>query len=435
MGGRLPQAVTVRTFLFAESALAEMKIASHAQLLAAGVSEVSIDVGVAYRRIRRIRRGWYASLDAPELAVRAREAGGRLACVSALEYHGVGEPSDVLHVDVPRSSKGVRGAAVAHWSRRERAGDAFAVSVEEAAAQAARCKYRRGMSSVVVVGSANIDQVFRVAAIPAPGETVLSNGFSVALGGKGQNQAVAAARAGASVSFVCALGDDAFGGSIRAGLAADGIDVSGVREVAAPTGTALIAVDDSGENTIIVEAGANALLELRGPDEAALAAAEVLVMQLEVPLDTVSRAARIARAAGTRVLLNAAPIRDLPAALLADVDVLVVNEHEGAYLARDGDVSALAPIVIVTLGAAGAVAYRAGAEVRVPAPRVSAVDATGAGDTFCGALAARLAEGVALEESLRFAVAAASLSVQRAGAVPSIPMRSEIDGAVATAAG
>lgn len=281
---------------------------------------------------------------------------------------------------------------------------------------------------VVIVGSANVDQVFRVAAIPAPGETVLSHGFSTALGGKGQNQAVAAARAGASTAFIAALGDDAFGASIRAGLAADGIRTEGVRTVGAPTGTALIAVDDTGENTIIVEAGANALLDLSESDAAAIAAAEVLVLQLEIPLATAARAARLARAAGTRVLLNAAPIRELPDELLAAVDILVVNEHEAAFLARDGEVSALAPTVIVTLGAEGALAHERGAaDVRVAAPKVSAVDTTGAGDTFCGALAALLADGSPLAEALRFAVAAASLSVQARGAVPSIPTRAEID--------
>ncbi|MBN9238165.1 MAG: ribokinase [Micrococcales bacterium 70-64] len=289
--------------------------------------------------------------------------------------------------------------------------------------------------SVVIVGSANVDQVFRVASIPAPGETVLSHGFATALGGKGQNQAVAAARAGAAASFIAALGDDAFGASVREGLRADGIAAS-VRTVDAPTGTALIAVDDSGENTIIVEAGANALLELTPDDEAAIASADVLVLQLEIPLATVARAARAARAAGTRVLLNAAPIRELPAELLADVDILVVNETEGAFLARSGDVADLAPVVIVTLGAAGAVAQERGAaDVRVPAPTVTAVDATGAGDTFCGALAARIAEGAGLDECLRFAVAAASLSVQEHGAVPSIPSRSRIDAWLAASAG
>ena len=293
------------------------------------------------------------------------------------------------------------------------------------------CRYREGMpAAVVIVGSANVDQVFRVAAIPAPGETVLSHGFSIALGGKGQNQAVAAARAGAETAFIGALGDDAFGTSIREGLAADGIGSDGLRLAAAPTGTALIAVDGAGENTIIVEAGANALLELREADAAAIAAADVLVVQLEIPLEVVTAASRIGRASGTRVLLNAAPIRELSAELLENVDILVVNEHEGAFLARGAAVESLAPIVIVTLGAAGAVAYENGSEVRVAAPKVSAVDATGAGDTFCGALAALLAEGAALAEALRFAVAAASLSVQKPGAVPSIPTRDAIENAL-----
>jgi ribokinase len=287
-------------------------------------------------------------------------------------------------------------------------------------------------AAVIIVGSANVDQAFRVTAIPAPGETVLSHGFSIALGGKGQNQAVASARAGAATAFVGALGDDAFGASIREGLHANGIDSAGVRVVDAPTGTALIAVDDSGENTIIVEAGSNALLDLTDADAAAIAAAQVLVLQLEIPLATVTAAARAARAAGTRVLLNAAPIQELPAELLADVDILVVNEHEGAFLARGGEVASLAPVVIMTLGAAGAVAHEGGQETRVAAPKVSAVDATGAGDTFCGALAARLAEGAPLDDCLGFAVAAASLSVQKHGAVPSIPTRAEIDDAVAT---
>jgi ribokinase len=282
---------------------------------------------------------------------------------------------------------------------------------------------------VVVVGSANIDQVFRVQRIPAPGETVLSDGFTTGLGGKGQNQAVAASRAGAQTAFVGAVGEDGFGGAIRAGLEANGVDTAQLRTVSAPTGTALIAVDGGGENTIIVEAGANAALDgLTDADAAAIATADVLAMQLEIPLATVTAAAGIARSAGTTVMLNAAPIRDLPADLLALLDILVVNEHEAAALAGSGEVAALAPIVVVTLGAAGAVVHARGAEeVRVPAPVVSAVDATGAGDTFCGALAAGLAEGQSLAAATRFAVVAASLSVQRQGAVDSIPVRAEID--------
>ena len=290
------------------------------------------------------------------------------------------------------------------------------------------------MSSVIVVGSANVDQVFRVERIPSPGETVLSTGFSTARGGKGQNQAVAAARAGAPTAFIAALGDDAFGSDTRAGLIDDGVDVMGVRSLDAATGTALIAVDSVGENTIIVEAGANRLLvDLQSADAAAIAASSVLAMQLEIPLGTVIAAARIARAADTTVMLNAAPIRDLPAELLSSLDILVVNEHEASHLAGERDWRELTeqvPVVVVTLGSEGALLLRRGSdEVRVAAPSVHAVDATGAGDTFCGAFAAGLAEDMELEQALRFAVTAASLSVQSYGAVPSIPLRAQIDAA------
>ena len=292
------------------------------------------------------------------------------------------------------------------------------------------------MSSVIVVGSANVDQVFRVERIPSPGETVLSTGFSTARGGKGQNQAVAAARAGAPTAFIAALGDDAFGSDTRAGLIDDGVDVTGVRSLDAATGTALIAVDSVGENTIIVEAGANRLLvDLQSADAAAIAASSVLAMQLEIPLETVIAAARIARAADTTVMLNAAPIRDLPAELLSSLDILVVNEHEASHLAGERDWRELTeqvPVVVVTLGSEGALLLRRGSdEVRVAAPSVHAVDATGAGDTFCGAFAAGLAEDMELEQALRFAVTAASLSVQSYGAVPSIPLRAQIDAATA----
>ena len=290
------------------------------------------------------------------------------------------------------------------------------------------------MSSVIVVGSANVDQVFRVERIPSPGETVLSTGFSTARGGKGQNQAVAAARAGAPTAFIAAHGDDAFGSDTRAGLIDDGVDVTGVRSLDAATGTALIAVDSVGENTIIVEAGANRLLvDLQSADAAAIAASSVLAMQLEIPLETVIAAARIARAADTTVMLNAAPIRDLPAELLSSLDILVVNEHEASHLAGERDWRELTeqvPVVVVTLGSEGALLLRRGSdEVRVAAPSVHAVDATGAGDTFCGAFAAGLAEDMELEQALRFAVTAASLSVQSYGAVPSIPLRAQIDAA------
>ncbi len=291
------------------------------------------------------------------------------------------------------------------------------------------------MNSVIVVGSSNVDQVFSVDRIPEPGETVLSTGFATARGGKGQNQAVGAVRAGSPTTFITALGQDAFGQLTMSGLDEDRIDTSRVRSVTAPTGTALIAVDPSGENTIIVEAGANRELErLDEGDRAAIAGASVLLMQLEIPLETVAEAAAAARAAGTTVILNAAPIADLSDELLSSLDVLIVNEHEAAHLLAStgvSDLTELVETVVTTLGADGASLRRAGAEeVRIPAPRVAAVDATGAGDTFCGAFGSALAEGQSVDDALRFAVTAASLSVQRHGAVPSIPRRDEIDAAL-----
>lgn len=290
---------------------------------------------------------------------------------------------------------------------------------------------RSAAGSVVVVGSANIDQILRVVSIPAPGETVLSTGASTALGGKGQNQAVAAARAGAATTFIAAIGTDGFGQAILDGLVGDNIDTSRVRVEPGSSGMALIAVDDAGENTIIVDAGANArLTSLCATDRDSIAEAAVLLVQLEIPLPTVSEAVDAAHAASTTVLLNAAPIRDLPDALLAGVDILIVNEHEEAKLRleRSGtELTALVPVIVVTLGAAGAVLRRRGREdVTLASPRVVAVDTTGAGDTFCGAFAAALAAGESLEEAMRYAVVAASISVERPGAVPSIPRRAEV---------
>ena len=292
------------------------------------------------------------------------------------------------------------------------------------------------MHGVIVVGSANVDQVFSVERIPQPGETVMSTGLAIVRGGKGQNQAVAAARAGAATTFVAARGTDSFGDLTETGLREDGIDVTHLRTVDAPTGTALIAVDRGGENSIIVEGGANShLVDLTEDEKTAITAASVLLLQLEVPLETVVAAARAAASTSTITVLNAAPIRDLPDELLRDLDILVVNEHEAAHLlaARPGTITDLVPTVVQTLGAAGAVLYRRGEpDISVPAPTVTAVDATGAGDTFCGAFAAALAEGQDAVSALRFAVTAGSLSVQAHGAVPSIPLRAAIDAALSS---
>lgn len=286
-------------------------------------------------------------------------------------------------------------------------------------------------AGVVVVGSANVDQVLRVSRIPGPGETVLSSGLTTARGGKGQNQAVAAARAGADVTFLAALGADSFGALIREGLGADGVDTRAVRTAALPTGTALIAVDDRGENAIIVEAGANAALILDDTDRAIIASAAVVLVQLEIAQQTVLDAAQTAHRAGATVVLNAAPMRELPDDLLAALDVLIVNEHEAAQVhsARPSRaLTELVPTVVVTLGGAGAVLSQRGKpDFRVAAPRVTVVDTTGAGDTFCGAFGAALVAGAGLGEAVRFAVAAGSLAVETAGAVPSIPFRAAID--------
>lgn len=296
--------------------------------------------------------------------------------------------------------------------------------------------------SVAVVGSANLDLVYRVERLPGPGETVLASSFESNPGGKGNNQAIAAARAGANTAFVAAVGSDAAADAVIGTLDEAGVTLL-LRKTEHPTGTALITVDDAAENSIVVNSGANsALLKLTAEERSAIEAADFLLMQLESPLETVLEAARIASAAGTRVVLNAAPIDDLPDGLLDLVDILIVNEHEAATLT--GTAASLREVlagshatVITTLGSAGASIDSAGVTVSVPGTRVQAVDTTGAGDTFCGALTAALDEAVAagtdalsldvLEAATRFATAAAALSVTTAGAVPSIPTRQEID--------
>ncbi|MGN6426008.1 MAG: ribokinase [Leifsonia sp.] len=299
--------------------------------------------------------------------------------------------------------------------------------------------------TTAVVGSANLDLVYRVERIPSPGETVLAVSADAVPGGKGNNQAVAAARAGADVTFVVALGRDAAGDRLAAEARSAGAAVLD-RRVDAPTGTALITVDAAGENSIVVDSGANGLLAGLAPAERdAVTAADVLLLQLETPIETVEEAAVLAHAAGTLVVLNAAPVRALPEALLAAVDILVVNEHEARLLAPDAgspqeSAAALATggrSVVLTLGGAGALVVAPGAEpVAIPAHRVEVVDTTGAGDTFCGALAAELDRSGpgapdALVAAAEFASAAGALSVQRAGAVPSIPTLEEIRALIA----
>jgi ribokinase len=290
---------------------------------------------------------------------------------------------------------------------------------------------------VVVVGSANVDLVVAVPRHPAPGETVLGGDLRRTPGGKGANQAVAAARAGgADTVLVAALGHDEAAELLLTSLTAAGVRTEAVQRVDAPTGTALITVSPDGENAIVVAPGANALVDA-APALEHLAAADVVLAQLEIPLDVV-RAAAAARHPGALVVLNAAPSRPLPDELWAQVDVLVVNEHEAADLAPgpgapEAAAARLAqrvPTVVVTLGAAGALVATADRwPVAVPAPRVDAVDTTGAGDTFCGVLAARLAAGDDVVDAVRRAGVAGALAVTRPGAQAAVPSAAEVTAA------
>jgi ribokinase len=298
------------------------------------------------------------------------------------------------------------------------------------------------MARIAVVGSSNTDMVVRVPHLPAPGETILGGTFRTAQGGKGANQAVAAARAGGTISFVGCLGGDALGDAALDALREEAIDVRGVfREEDAPSGVAMIYVDDAGENCIAVAPGANERLSPRHLERVRdlLAAAEAILVQLEIPQDTVAAVVRIARAARVPLVLNPAPARPLPARLLRGLPVLTPNERElyalaglpsGTEAGLDDAVTALlgrgVRTVVVTRGARGA--YAATAEERFPVAGfgVEAVDTTGAGDVFNGALAVALAERRALPEAVRFANAAAALSVTRPSAQPSIPRREEI---------
>jgi ribokinase len=299
------------------------------------------------------------------------------------------------------------------------------------------------MSDILVVGSANIDLVAEVPHLPGPGETVLGSRLSVHEGGKGANQAVAAARAGGSVAFLGCVGRDEHGGRLRHSLRAAGVETGGLLEREETTGTALICVDAAGQNCIAVLPGANALLspEQLRREEAAFGAARTLLLQLEIPLEAVAAAARMGAERGMLVILNPAPARPLPASLLRDVGVLTPNETEAALLigrpvaGREGAAAAAEALlalgpdtVVVTLGAEGAfLATRAGLRAHVAAFATVVVDTTAAGDVFNGALAVALTEGVALEPAVRFACAAAAISISRRGAQPSAPARAEID--------
>jgi ribokinase len=295
---------------------------------------------------------------------------------------------------------------------------------------------------VTVVGSANTDMIIKLARIPCPGETILGGEFATAAGGKGANQAVGAARAGAQVTFVARVGGDSLGDQAIQGYQRDGICVDYVfRDRLAPSGVALIFVAQDGENSIAVASGANAKLSPKDVQtaERAIAKSDVLLTQLETPLATVRAALVAAHKAGVPVVLNPAPARPLPGTILKLVSILTPNETEaelltGIRVKTEASIRHAAEVllrrgvmsVVMTLGSRGAlIATRDGHEF-VSGYRVKAVDTTAAGDIFNGALAVALAEGKGLRESVAFANAAAALSVTKLGAQPSAPKRSEI---------
>jgi len=300
-------------------------------------------------------------------------------------------------------------------------------------------------SRVAVVGSLNMDLVARAPRLPHPGETLAGRTFAQVAGGKGGNQAVAAARLGAQVSMLGCVGADANGAQLRAGLEAEGIDCGALETGREPSGVALIVVDDASQNAIVIVAGSNGELtpETIARHEAVLAAADVVICQLETPPAAVHAALAAARRLGKTVILNPAPATGpLPAEWLPLIDYLIPNELEAATLtglpvgSPEEAATAAAVLraagarnVLVTLGPRGVQAALEGAApVLYDAPKVEAVDTTAAGDTFIGGFAAQLAEGAGVDAAIRFAQRAAALSVTRAGAQPSIPTRAELDG-------
>jgi ribokinase len=289
---------------------------------------------------------------------------------------------------------------------------------------------------ILVAGSANLDFVVRATHIPAPGETVLGRDFKTFPGGKGANQAIACARAGGvATEMLLALGNDAYAAPIEASLQTDGVRMHVVRSQDEPTGTAFICVSDDAENAITVAPGAN--LKLTARDLPALKGVSHLLMQLETPLDAVLAYAKAARQAGVKVVLNAAPAQPLPAELLGQLDVLVVNEGELAIVANHGGTIAecLAklevPCVVVTLGHRGCVAKLGGQILTQAAFPVTPVDTTAAGDTFCGTLAAALSRHQTMAQALAQAAAAGALACTALGAQSSIPRRADVQALVA----
>lgn len=299
------------------------------------------------------------------------------------------------------------------------------------------------MNKIVVLGSSNTDLVVRTDRMPLPGETLLGDRFMMTAGGKGANQAVAVARLGDGVTFIAKVGRDMFGDNSVAGYEKEGIDTRTVlRDDSAPSGIALITVDAQAENSIVVVPGANNNLSKADVDalHEEIESAQYLLMQLETPVEVVAHAARTARRAGVKVILNPAPAAELPADLLAGLYIITPNRTESQMLtgieitdwpsaerAAQELIDKGVENAVITLGSMGALVYDGHTFERIPARKVQAVDTTAAGDTFNGAMCVALSEGATLGDAVRFASRASAIAVTRLGAQASIPYRKELD--------
>lgn len=298
-------------------------------------------------------------------------------------------------------------------------------------------------AKIIVVGSSNTDMIIQVPRIPGPGETVVGGKFSTAAGGKGANQAVAAARAGSDVTFIARVGKDHFGEEAVRGFAENNINIDFVTiDETVPSGIAEIFVADDGENSIAVALGANANLSPSDVEKARseIASSDVLLLQLEMPMETVKKAIFLGKEFGLKVILNPAPAGAIDDEALRQVTILTPNESEAEFLTgvpvrNEADARKAAhmllkkdvPLVIITLGSDGVLVASRESMIRIPAFPVKAVDTTGAGDVFNGALAVAVAEKRPLRDAVRFAGAAAALSVTKLGAQPSVPWKEEIE--------
>ena len=296
------------------------------------------------------------------------------------------------------------------------------------------------MADIIVIGSLNADLVVRAPRFPAPGETISGEDLVIIPGGKGANQAVAAARHGASVAMVGRIGNDSFGPMLTQNLQKNNVDTTNVKNDPSATGTAIIVVDADGQNSIVLSPGANGQVTPTDVDSISFQDADILLLQFEIPLEAVIHAASTARQNGLRVILNPAPAQSIPNSLLADIDILVPNESELQLLTSMpvSDVASAEPAaqallakgvktVIVTLGSNGALLVMSEQTTHIPAFRVDVVDTTAAGDAFIGGLAAALLKSNSLEEAVHYGNASGALAATKFGAQPSLPTQDEVN--------